>query len=140
MPRGIDDERSLANLLWAKGFAVIRAPASGASTKMPRPDIIAGKRTKGLQYAIEAKTTHKKILYAEKESIDQLLLFADTFGCRPLLAVKFKGRQNSWLFLHPSSLTQTKGNNYRLSYDDASAHGMDLKTICGEGRQSRLHP
>jgi len=140
MPRGIDDERSLMNLLWAKGFAVMRAPASGAATKMPRPDIIAGKRAKGLQYAIEAKTTHEKVLYAEKESIDQLLLFADTFGCKPLLAVKFKGRKRSWLFLPPSSLSPTKGNNYRLSYDDALARGMDLKTIAGEGRQSRLHP
>ena len=140
MPRGIDDERSLVNLLYAKGFAVIRAPASGAATKMPRPDIIAGKRVKGLQYAIEAKTTHERILYAAKESISQLLLFADTFGCSPLLAVKFKGRRRSWLFLHPSQLSQTKGENYRLSYDDALAHGMDLKTIAGEGRQSRLQP
>jgi len=140
MPRGIDDERSLVNLLYAKGFAVIRAPASGAATKMPRPDIIAGKRVKGLQYAIEAKTTHERILYAAKESISQLLLFADTFGCKPLLAVKFKGRRRSWLFLHPSQLSQTKGENYRLSYDDALAHGMDLKTIAGEGRQSRLQP
>ena len=140
MPRGIDDERSLVNLLYAKGFAVIRAPASGAATKMPRPDIIAGKRVKGLQYAIEAKTTHERILYAAKESISQLLLFADTFGCKPLLAVKFKGRRRSWLFLHPSQLSQTKGENYRLSYDDALAHGIDLKTIAGEGRQSRLQP
>ncbi len=140
MPRGIDDERSLVNLLYAKGFAVMRAPASGAATKMPRPDILAGKRVKGLQYAIEAKTTHERTLYAEKESINQLLLFADTFGCRPLLAVKFKGRRRTWLFLHPSQLTQTKGENYRLTYDDALAKGMDLNTIAGEGRQSRLQP
>ena len=140
MPRGIDDERSLVNLLYAKGFAVMRAPASGSATKMPRPDILAGKKVKELQYAIEAKTTHERILYTEKESIRQLLLFAETFGCRPLLAVKFKGRRRSWLFLHPSQLAQTKGENYRLTYDDALAKGMDLKTIAGEGQQSRLKP
>ena len=95
---------------------------------------------KELQYAIEAKTTHERILYTEKESIRQLLLFAETFGCRPLLAVKFKGRRRSWLFLHPSQLAQTKGENYRLAYDDALAKGMDLKTIAGEGQQSRLKP
>ncbi len=138
MPRGIDDERELVNLLYAKGFAVMRSPASGSATKMPRPDILAGKRTVGFQYAIEAKTTHENTLYAEKESIDQLLLFADTFGCRPLLAVKFKGQKRSWLFLNPSQLAQTKGENYRVTYEDALAKGMDLKTIAGEGRQSRL--
>ncbi|MEE8322105.1 MAG: Holliday junction resolvase, partial [Candidatus Bathyarchaeia archaeon] len=40
MTRGIQDERNLARLLWKRGFAVMRAPASGASTKMPRPDLV----------------------------------------------------------------------------------------------------
>ncbi len=139
MPRGISDERSLVNLLSSMGFAVIRSPASGASTKMPRPDIIAGKKAKGLQYAIEAKTTREKVLYADKESIHQLLVFSETFGCKPLLAVKFKGRRRTWLFLRPSDLTQTRRDNYRISYEEASALGMDLRTISGEGRQLRLN-
>jgi Holliday junction resolvase len=138
MARGIADERSLVNILWAKGFAVIRAPASGASTKMPRPDILAGKRSKGLQYAIEVKTTKEKTLYIQKEAIDQLLTFANLFGCTPLLAVKFKNRRRSWFFLDPNYLTSTKGKNFKLTYEEALAKGMDIKTIIGEGRQSRL--
>ncbi|HIC99009.1 MAG TPA: Holliday junction resolvase, partial [Pyrodictiaceae archaeon] len=31
--RGFEAERDLARRLWQKGFAVIRAPASGAKTK-----------------------------------------------------------------------------------------------------------
>ena len=84
--RGAQDERELVRLLWERGFAVIRAPASGSSTKMPRPDIIAGSSERKIQFAIEVKTTHNKNLYIQHESISQLVNFACLFGCQPIVA------------------------------------------------------
>jgi len=46
MPSGIREERDLANKLHQYGFGVIRSPASGGATKIPRPDIIAGSKKK----------------------------------------------------------------------------------------------
>jgi len=138
MTRGIRDERLLAQLLWKKGFAVMRAPASGAATKMPRPDLIVGSRGRGLQFAVEVKTTRKAVLYLPAASIDQLLAFSQRFGCQPILALKFKGRKRNWIFIRPHHLQVTAGLNYKISLQDALGKGMDLKTLIGEGEQTRL--
>jgi Holliday junction resolvase len=140
LTRGISEERGLVNTLWRRGFAVVRAPASGSATKRPLPDIVAGSRRRGLQFAFEVKTTRAETLYVDDESINQLVEFAQTFGCEPFLAVRFKGRGRSWLFLKPNQLTPTKGQNYRITLRDALATAIDLKTLIGEGRQTRLNP
>jgi len=138
MSRGIQDERSLARLLWKRGFAVMRAPASGASTKMPRPDLVVGRRDRGLQFAIEVKTTRKNVLYIRGASIAQLLEFSQIFGCQPIVAIKFKGQRQPWLFIRPYQLLATPGLNYKISLKDALQKGMDFKTLIGEGEQTRL--
>lgn len=138
MVRGIEDERSLVRLFYRRGFAVVRTPTSGGSTKMPRPDIIAGSRERGVQLAIEVKTTSRKALYIHRESVDQLVGFADRFGCRPVLALRFKGRRTGWLFVRPGDLTVTRSGNYRITFDEAIMKGMDLRELVGEGRQTRL--
>jgi len=140
MVKGVQDERSLAQLLWKRGFAVVRAPASGASTKMPRPDLVAGNRDRGLQFAIEVKTTHREVLYVERESIVQLIEFSQRFGCQPVVALKFKGWKGAWIFIHPNQLATTPNLNYKISFEEASRRGVDLKTLIGEGRQTRLTP
>jgi len=118
----------------------MRAPASGSATKRPLPDIVAGSGKRGLQFAIEVKTTKAETLYVDKDSIRQLVEFAHTFGCEPVLAIKFKGRGRSWLLIKPSQLTSPRGQNYRITLKDALATAIDLKTLVGEGRQTRLHP
>lgn len=128
------------NTLWRRGFAVIRAPASGSATKRPLPDIVAGSKQRSLQFAFEVKATRAETLYVDKESIDQLVEFAQTFGCEPFLAVRFKGRRRGWLFLRPSQLESTRGQNYKATLKDALATSIDLKTLIGEGRQMRLNP
>jgi Holliday junction resolvase len=138
MTRGIQDERNLARLLWKRGFAVMRAPASGASTKMPRPDLVVGRRDRGLQFAIEVKTTRKNVLYIRGASIAQLLEFSQIFGCQPIVAIKFKGQRQPWLFIRPYQLLTTPGLNYKISLKDALQKGMDFKTLIGEGKQTRL--
>lgn len=140
MTRGISDERALVKLLWKKGFAVMRAPASGSSTKMPRPDIIAGNSGKNLQFAIEVKTTHEEVLYMARESISQLVEFAEHFGCQPIVALRFKNRVKSWIFVHPSQLMITPALNYKITTLEAQRIGLDFKTLIGEGKQLKLAP
>ena len=133
MTKGIHDERSLVNRLWKSGFAVIRSPASGSSTKMPRPDIIAGNSLKDVQYAIEVKTTHQKTLYIPNESISQLVEFAQLFGCQPIVALRFKSNVKSWIFIQPEQLVQTPTLNYKITMHEAKRRGIDFKTLIREG-------
>lgn len=132
--RGIRDERELVNKLWLHGFAVLRAPASGAATKMMRPDIIAGNAQISLQLAIEVKTTWNKVIYITRESIDQLVAFAKRFGCQPILAIKFKGlRKVSWIFIPPEKLKITDAGNYKITCGDALHVGRDLNSLARGG-------
>ncbi len=138
MTRGIDAERSLVNILWKNGFAVMRAPSSGSATKRPLPDIIAGSKKRGLQFVIEVKTTRLETLYVNYDSIHQLLEFSQTFGCEPYLAIRFRGLSRNWIFIRPSQLQITKGKNYKITLMEAMATGIDLKTFIGDGKQMRL--
>lgn len=138
MTRGVQDERDLVRLLWRKGFAVLRAPASGASTQMPRPDIIAGHSGRGVQFAIEVKTTHDENLYIARESVSQLIDFAERFGCKPILAIKFKGRGKPWLFVEPQHLAVTPALNFKVTFINALRSGIDFKTLIKEGKQDKL--
>ena len=140
MTRGAQDERDLVNLLWKRGFAVIRAPASGASTRMPRPDIVAGNSEREVQFAIEVKTTHSEILYITNESLSQLVVFSQRFGCQPIVAIRFKGRGRSWLFVEPQQLAVTPGLNFKITLAEALQKGMDFKTFTREGKQTKLLP
>jgi Holliday junction resolvase len=136
--RGVQDERELVRLLWKRGFAVIRAPASGASTRMPRPDIVAGNSMRKVQFAIEVKTTHSEYLFVTHESISQLIDFAQGFGCKPIVAIKFKGRGRSWLFVEPQQLVITPGLNFKITLVEALKKGIDFKTLIKEGKQIKF--
>ena len=138
MTKGIQDERSLVKLLWENGFAVVRSPASGSSTKMPRPDIVAGNSLRNVQFAIEVKTTHKETLYISRESISQLVEFAQRFGCKPVVALRFKSHVRSWIFIQPEQLAVTPASNYKITMREAQRTGMDFKTLIREGMQTRL--
>lgn len=137
MVRGISDERELVNEFWRHGFAVLRAPASGSATKMVRPDIIAGNAQLGLQLAIEVKTSWNKVIYIKRESIGQLVEFAKRFGCRPILAIKFKGiRKVSWIFIPPRKLQITNSGNYKITSSNALQVGRDLDSLVRGGKSS----
>ncbi len=138
MIRGIQDERNLVRLFYKRGFAVMRAPASGGSTKMPRPDILAGSRDRGVQLAVEVKTTRKKTLYIPRESVRQLVEFSERFGCRPVIAVKFRGMKRRWRFLDPKDLDSTQSENFKITFEESLLRGMDLGEVMKEGRQTRL--
>ncbi|MFH1327729.1 MAG: Holliday junction resolvase Hjc [Candidatus Bathyarchaeota archaeon] len=126
MRKGIAEERDLVNKLDRLGFAVLRAPASGSRTKLDRPDIIAGRV--GLHLALEVKSTHQKTLYVKKESIHQLMRFAEKFGAKGLLAIKFKHQCPDWILLDPSLLTPTE-KGYKINLKSAIKTGIGLEAL-----------
>ncbi|MEM2906205.1 MAG: Holliday junction resolvase Hjc [Candidatus Bathyarchaeia archaeon] len=121
MRRGINEERELVKKFSEMGFAVIRAPSSGSSTRIDRPDLLVG--GKGRHLAVEVKSTLRDTLYVETESMDQLKRFAEKFGAEPYLAVKFKRRRCGWLLLKPTSLGQTE-KGFKISLADAMRDGQ----------------
>lgn len=134
--KGDRRERELVNKLDDAGFAVMRAPASGAATDRELPDILAG--NDGDFYAIEAKSSSEKPIYLDGEDdIDALLFFADNFGAKARIAVRFD--REDWYFFHPSELYVTAGGNYRVKKETALADGQDFEGLVGDSEQSRLN-
>jgi len=127
--RGAESERRLADLLRSRGFAVMRAPASGSRTKHPMPDLVAGCARLGKRWAIEVKTSRRQRLYVPHESIEQLVKFAEIFGCEPYIAIKFKGFRAGWLFMTPDSLAVTPRGNHSMSLKEALRNGSDLDML-----------
>jgi len=138
VPSGIREERDLANKLHQYGFAVIRSPASGGATKMPRPDIIAGSKKRRKWFAFEVKTTRLKSIHISKDSFHQLIDFSKIFGCYAVFALKFKQQNKFWLFIKPIDLIPSKKGNYNISLKEALLKGMDFSELIGEGQQTKL--
>jgi Holliday junction resolvase len=131
--RAADYERTLVNRFWDYGFAVMRAPSSSGTSKMPRPDVLAGCAKKDMLLAIEIKTSRQEVFYIQKEQIEGLQQFSDRIGAQPYVAVKFVGKRMDYLFLSvPGSLTQSKGGSYRVAINDLKADGVDFYTLIGE--------
>ncbi len=126
MRRGIREERELVKRFAAMGFAVMRAPSSGSSTKIDRPDLLVGGKRRHI--AVEVKSTLRETLYVEAESVDQLTRFAERFGAEPYLAVKFKRRRSGWLLLKPTSLNRTE-KGYKVSLADAIRDGLTPEAL-----------
>jgi Holliday junction resolvase len=95
-------ERELVHMLWSKGFAAVRTPASG-SISYPIPDIIAGNGKRYL--AIEVKMRSSLPIYIPKKDVEDLIEFSKRFGAEPYIAVKVKGE--GWRFLSVDRLIKT---------------------------------
>lgn len=119
--RGASAERELIHRLEKEGFAVVRSAGS------KKVDIVAGN---GKVYlCIEVKSTREERLYLSEEDLDKVLSFSRRFGAKPLIAVKFVGRE--WRFFSPKALMERgkRGKNYRLDYGDS---GMSFEEAIGK--------
>lgn len=132
--KGDRRERELVNLLDEHGFAVMRAPASGAATDRDLPDVLAGDGERF--YAIEAKASSGRPIYLDADEIESLTYFADSFGAEAIVAARFD--HEAWYFFDPTELYRTDGGNYRVKKETALREGMDILAICGQSEQSRL--
>lgn len=110
--RGYRAERDLVILLWKRGFAVMRAPASGSKIKRAMyPDIVAIKKGKIVVFEVKSRSKEETI-YIGSEQIRKLLEFTTRGGGRAYIAVKIPGKD--WLFIPVEQLEPTT-SGYRIS-------------------------
>lgn len=121
--RGASAERELIKMLEKAGFAVVRSAGS------KKVDIIAGNGR--LYLCIEVKSTHDKKLYFSQEDYEKLTSFAEKFGGKAIIAVKFIN--NGWRFFYPDAL-EKGGKNYKISLRTKNYLTFDEIT----GRQTSL--
>jgi Holliday junction resolvase len=124
----------LVNQLDAAGFAVMRAPASGSATDRDLPDVLAG--DDGRFYAIEAKSSSGDPIYLSGEEVEALVYFAQNFGAKARIAVRFD--REDWYFFHPGDLYTTDGGNYRVKKETALADGTDFDELVGHSERTTL--
>jgi Holliday junction resolvase len=132
--KGDRRERELVNQLDAAGFAVMRAPASGSATDRDLPDVLAG--DDGRFYAIEAKSSSGDPIYLSGEEVEALIYFAQNFGAKARIAVRFD--REDWYFFHPGDLYTTDGGNYRVKKETALADGTDFDELVGHSERTTL--
>jgi len=132
--KGDRRERELVNQLDEAGFAVMRAPASGSATDRDLPDVLAG--DDGRFYAIEAKSSAGDPIYLSGEEVEALIYFAQNFGAKARIAVRFD--REDWYFFHPGDLYTTDGGNYRVKKETALADGTDFEELVGHSERTTL--
>ncbi|WP_297475634.1 Holliday junction resolvase Hjc [Thermococcus sp.] len=120
---GASAERELIKMLEKAGFAVVRSAGS------KKVDIVAGNGR--LYLCIEVKSTHDDRLYFSEEDYEKLTSFAERFGGKAVIAVKFINR--GWRFFYPENLMKG-GKNYKLDVQTKEYLTFDEIT----GRQSSL--
>lgn len=123
--KGDRRERELVRLLDANGFAVMRAPASGASTDRDLPDVLAGDGENF--YAIEAKSSSSDVIYVSGEQVEGLTYFGRGFGAKARIGVRFDDAD--WKFIHPADLYTTDGGNYRVKRSFISENGKNISEL-----------
>ncbi|MCS7108124.1 MAG: Holliday junction resolvase Hjc [Sulfolobales archaeon] len=113
--KGYVAERELVIKLWKLGFAVMRAPASGAKIKKAKyPDLIAIKSSKVLVFEVKSRSKAESI-YINGEQIRKLRDFADRAGGHAFIVVKISG--DKWRAISLEQLEKVNDNTYKISKD-----------------------
>jgi len=81
----------------------MRDPASGSATERELPDVLAGNGD--AFYAIEAKSSAGDPIYLTGEEVQALVYFAQNFGAKPRIGVRFD--REDWYFFHPGDCYTT---------------------------------
>ncbi|MFA5173698.1 MAG: Holliday junction resolvase Hjc [Candidatus Pacearchaeota archaeon] len=111
--KGSKAERELYQMFIDNHFRAVRVAGSGMMENTAC-DLIAGK--KGQKYCIEAKSTKSPLKYISKEQISDFLVFADIFGLKPVVAVRYN--REGWFFINPKQL-EDSGKNWVISLEYA---------------------
>ncbi|ABM81109.1 Holliday junction resolvase Hjc [Hyperthermus butylicus] len=121
--KGFNAERELARKLWSRGFAVVRAPASGSKAKhVFYPDLVAMYRGKIFVFEVKYRTTSETI-YIEKEKILKLVDFAERAGGKAYIAIKLLGK--GWLVVPVDNLAETAGGRYKIDLNSMKVLTLD---------------
>jgi Holliday junction resolvase len=127
--KGNRRERELVNELDERGFAVMRAPASGSATERELPDVLAGDGD--TFFAVEAKSSAGDPIYLTGEEVEALVYFSQNFGASPKIGVRFD--REDWYFFHPADVHQTDGGNYRVKKELAIESGQHIDDLGESG-------
>ena len=133
--KGTRAERELFHLLWKEFGACVRVAGSG-STSQPAPDLLAsnGKRV----FAIECKSIKGEKKYFSSEELEQLCIFANTFGAEAWFAIRFDTK--GWFFLEAKKIPLSKGEQYVVSYSQLQKEGLQFWEFIGKFLQKKLFP
>jgi len=113
--RGYRAERELVIMLWKLGFAVMRAPASGARIKRADyPDVVAIKKGKVAVFEVKSRRSIST-LYISKDQVRKLREFSSRAGGRAYIAIRVPHK--GWKFVPVEKLVETPAGNYKLSRD-----------------------
>lgn len=137
--KGDRRERELVNALDERGWAVMRAPASGGATERDLPDVHAGHPDREHTVAIEAKSSSGDPIYLDRPEVEALCRFAALFGSEPVIGVKFDVKNGDppwgvdddpgWRFLAPEECHRTDDGNYRVKKQTAYERGAGLERL-----------
>ena len=126
--RGFSHERDLLMKLWKKGFAVMRAPASGArARRFAVPDLVAIRN--GVVLAFEVKTMREeRDLYVPVHQVSKLIEFVKRSGGYAFIAVKIVGHGTGWRFIPIDKIEKTPAGNYKVSVKLFSS-GLSIRDL-----------
>jgi holliday junction resolvase Hjr len=130
--KGSKAERELIHMFWDNGFAAVRAAGSGSTTQAS-PDLIVGNGKVFFAIECKASTSHSK--YLDKDEINQLDYFANCFGARAFIAMRFNNEP--WYFLRLTDLKVTS-KSYLASMELAKKKGLTFEELIGKYEQKRL--
>lgn len=122
--KGARLERELVSELDQRGYAVMRAPSSGAATERDLPDVLASNGETIV--AVEAKSSSGKPIYVGKDEIQALTRFSQRFQATPLVGVRFN--REPWYFHDPDELHDS-GKNLRVKKEYAKQHGQTIDEL-----------
>lgn len=125
--KGANAERELIEMFWNNGYAAMRAAGSGVS-RFPSVDVIAGNGQK--IFAIESKAIKSGYVYLERDEIVKLLTFAQKFGARAYVAVRFG--KNDWSFLPAGKIQTTEGGKFKVTRKTADENGELFSKLVSE--------
>lgn len=100
--KGSRAERELLHKFFNEKWICVRAAGSG-SIPLPCPDLLAGKG--GVSLAIECKSTKKLKKYLSKREVEDLIVFAETFGAKPIIGLRCD--RLGWFFFNAKKLKFT---------------------------------
>lgn len=116
--KGSKVERELFQMFIDNNYRAVRVAGSGMM-ETADCDLIAGKNKKE-KYAIEVKASKKPFKYISKKQIENFIIFADIFGLKPIIALRFN--REGWFFINPKYL-EDAGKNFVVSLERARKNG-----------------
>lgn len=124
--KGSKAERELFQMFVGGHFRAVRVAGSGTMDNADC-DLIAGKKGKG-KYCIEVKSSKKPVKYITKEQIDSFMVFANIFGLKPVVSVRFN--HHGWFFVNPKDLKDS-GKNWVVNLEIARKKGKRFAQFFG---------